>query len=344
MVLPPAAVVVGRDELAERVRRHQARVHEVTRVVREAEEAGRSNPIEGFLFTYYRWPRSRLERWFPGVGVVVEGSDPARFASRGKAPRRGRKSGPPPQPKHYHRVLCRDGVDMVVVDVDSWLADHHRTAKRIHEGLLRIAARPARFGCFGRHEWAMLYRAPQRLHQDLPLRLSQAEIDAEVESSPVMCSHAEAFRFFTPEAQPLNVVSLRGVDEFEHEQAGCVHAAMDLYRFAFTLAPMVGAELVVECYAHARKARILDMRASPYDVSGFGFSPVCIETPEGRAEYVSQQRELADVTAVLRAQILEVTEVLVAASAAEREGETRREGETQCEDGTRREGGQPNLG
>lgn len=315
-------VVLTAEELAVRVSDHRARVMELTQVLREAESAGRSNPIESFLFTYYRWPLSRLERWFPGVGVAVAGGDPARFASRGKAPRRGGQrnqgghngqGGRPVQPKHYHRLEGYAGEEVVVADINSWVADHGDEAVRIHEGLTRVSSRPPRFGCFGRHEWAMLYRAPQRLHQDLPLRLSQAEIDAEVESSPVLCSHAEAFRFFTPEAKPLNVVSLSRVDEFDYEQGGCVHAAMDLYRFAFTLAPMVGAELVVECYAHARQARILDMRASPYDVSEFGFSPVCIETADGREEYASHQRELAVMTAKLRSQILAVTKVLVSA-------------------------------
>lgn len=304
-------VVLSSAEVEQRMVVHRQRVSELTAVMRAAESSGRSDAIESFLFTYYRWPMSRLERWFPGVGVGVAGADPDRFHSRGKAPRRGGRGGSPTQPKHYHRVQRIDGVDVVVPDICGWMADHGDVARRIHKGLLLVASRPARFGCFGRHEWAMLYRAPTRLHQDLPLRVSQAVIDAEVESSPVMCSHAEAFRFFTPAAKPLNVVSLDGVDEFEFEQSGCVHAAMDLYRFAFTLAPMTGAELVVDCYAHARQARILDMRASPYDVSEYGYEPVCIETEHGRQEYAREQKRLAEKTAVLRDRVLAVTSVLV---------------------------------
>lgn len=307
-------MVLDSGEVERRIGVHRQRVSELTAVMRAAESAGNPDAIESFLFTYYRWPMSRLERWFPGVGVGVVGDDPARFHSRGKAPRRGGqggKGGRPKQPKHYHRVEHRDGVDVVVPDICSWMADHGDVARRVHQGLVAIASRPARFGCFGRHEWAMLYQAPARLHQNVPLRVSQAVIDKEVESSPVMCSHAEAFRFFTPAAKPLNVVSLDGVDEFAFEQAGCVHAAMDLYRFAFTLAPMTGAELVVDCFAHARQARILDMRASPYDVSGYGYEPVCIETEQGRQEYVREQKRLAEVTAVLRQRVLAVTGVLV---------------------------------
>ncbi len=35
------------------------------------------------------------------------------------------------------------------------------------------------------------------------------------------------------------------------------------------------------------------MRASPYDLSSLGYRPVAVETPAGKAEYVSAQREFA---------------------------------------------------
>ncbi|PRC62320.1 3-methyladenine DNA glycosylase, partial [Mycobacterium sp. ITM-2017-0098] len=67
--------------------------------------------------------------------------------------------------------------------------------------LLRAtASRPARFNCFGMHEWAMVYRAPSVRHSRVPLRLGPAGTDAVVESMPLRCSHFDAYRFFTESA------------------------------------------------------------------------------------------------------------------------------------------------
>ena len=54
------------------------------------------------------------------------------------------------------------------------------------------------------------------------------------------------------------------------------------------------------------------MRASPYDLSGFGFTPVKIETAEGRAEYVELQRELYCLAQPLRRRLLELYRGLLA--------------------------------
>ena len=66
--------------------------------------------------------------------------------------------------------------------------------------LQRTAARPGQFGCFGLHEWAMVYRTPEHRHA-VPLRLGQAGTDAVVEQGELCCTHIDAFRFFTPEAR-----------------------------------------------------------------------------------------------------------------------------------------------
>lgn len=49
---------------------------------------------------------------------------------------------------------------------------------------------------------------------------------------------------------------------------GCVHAAMDLFKYAYQLYPFISSELLRDCLILAIKARKIDMRASPYDVSG----------------------------------------------------------------------------
>ena len=76
---------------------------------------------------------------------------------------------------------------------------------------------------------------------------------------------------------------------------------MDLYKHAFRLTPLVCSELVADCFELARDIRVLDMRASPYDLSGLGYAPVAIETAAGKAEYVAAQRAFAERGAPLRA-------------------------------------------
>jgi hypothetical protein len=83
---------------------------------------------------------------------------------------------------------------------------------------------------------------------------------------------------------------------------------MDLYKWAYKLAPLVDAELVADCFALARRIRELDMRASPYDLSALGYQPVRVETPEGRAEYAAAQRGFAEAAAPLRARLIAAIE------------------------------------
>jgi hypothetical protein len=90
----------------------------------------------------------------------------------------------------------------------------------------------------------------------------------------------------------------------QFEQRGCLHANMDLYKWAYKLSPLVPSELVADCFALARDIRTLDMRASPYDLTDLGHPPVRIETPEGRAEYVAAQRGFAERAAPLRARLI----------------------------------------
>jgi hypothetical protein len=80
---------------------------------------------------------------------------------------------------------------------------------------------------------------------------------------------------------------------------------MDLYRWAYTFDPYVAAELVADCFALARDIRVLDMRASPYDLTGLGYQPVRIETPTGRAEYVRGQQGFTARGAVLRQRLVD---------------------------------------
>ena len=90
----------------------------------------------------------------------------------------------------------------------------------------------------------------------------------------------------------------------DFEQPACVHANMDLYKWAFKAMPWVGADLLMDCFEQAMELRDLDMRASPYDLSAYGLDPVKIETPEGRREYEREQSRLAEQSAPLRDRLI----------------------------------------
>ena len=183
----------------------------------------------------------------------------------------------------------------------------------VHDLLTATASRPAQLGCFGLHEWAMVYRLPEgaQRHEDHPLRLGAAGTDEVVETHRIRCSHHDAFRFFTPEAVPLNPLRPSRSGVVDQEQPGCLHGTMDLYKWAGQLGPVVPSALLLACFDLARDVRELDMRASPYDLSALGYAPVRIETADGRQEYVAAQRDFAQRAAPLRQRLIEACDALL---------------------------------
>ena len=149
---------------------------------------------------------------------------------------------------------------------------------------------------------------PQR-HQQLPLRLAQPALNRVVESTPIACTHFDAFRFFAPDAAPLNSLQPTREQQAALEQPGCVHASMDLFKYAVKLYPHLPSTLLADTLELAITARVLDMRASPYDLSGvdapgFDLRAVRIETAAGRKEYQALQASVARCAAPLRQQLL----------------------------------------
>ena len=170
--------------------------------------------------------------------------------------------------------------DEVTPDAAAFAADKPELAALVERMLRRTASRPGQFGCFGLHEWAMVYRQDEHRHP-VPLRLGQAGTDAVVESHELRCTHFDAFRFFTPDAVPRNRSALTREEQPLFEQPGCLHAGMDLYKWAMKLGPLVPGELLLDTFELARDIRRLDMEAAPYDLSDWGVIPVPIETADG---------------------------------------------------------------
>ena len=84
------------------------------------------------------------------------------------------------------------------------------------------------------------------------------------------------------------------------EQPGCLHANMDLYKWAYKLSPALPSELVMDCFELSWRIRAMDMQASPYDLAEWGYPPIRIETAAGKADYVAAQRGFSAESAVLR--------------------------------------------
>ncbi|MGY1726048.1 3-methyladenine DNA glycosylase [Geodermatophilus sp. SYSU D01062] len=272
---------------------HDARVERWTAPHRDRRRRGEKHPVLDFLFTYYSETPSRLRRWHPGPGVALAPS----------------AEGPAPHAAWRWYATGYDGT--VRLDVAAYLADRAPTVRFVRDLLAATASRPAQTGCFGLHEWAMVHRADERRHA-VPLRLGRAGTDAVVEAHAIRCSHFDAFRFFTPSAVGLNRLRPTRETQVAMEQPGCLHATMDLYKWAYKLSPAVPGELVADCFELAVEVRELDMRASPYDLADRGYAPVRIETAEGKAEYVAAQRGFAERAAPLRRRLVEVCDALLA--------------------------------
>ena len=246
--------------------------------------SGQKHPVEDFLFDYYHLSPAKLRRWHPGAGVVLAG----------------------PQALPYLELADYRQVEEGVAADPRRLARHARRLRDVRRLLVATGSRPASYGCFGLHEWAMVYRAPadEVRHRAHPLRLGSAGTDTVVEDGPMRCTHIDAYRFFTPAAVPLNALRPTRDSQVELEQPGCLHAGMDLYKWAALFSPFVPSELVADCFAHAREIRAVDMRASPYDLAGLGYPPIRVETAAGRAEYVRRQRGFTESGAVLRGRLV----------------------------------------
>jgi hypothetical protein len=140
-------------------------------------------------------------------------------------------------------------------------------------------------------------------HESWPLRLDPQQVRDVVDEQGVRCTHYDAFRFFTAAAEPLNELAPTRETQPELEQPGCLHATMDLYKWASKHVELVGSDLVADAFGLARDARRLDMQAAPYDLRALGYEPVRVEDADGRAEYVRRQRELVDAATPLRARL-----------------------------------------
>jgi hypothetical protein len=240
------------------------------------------NPVEDFLWTYYATRPIHLTTWHPGAHVTLEDGHEYRE-------RRG-----------YQVTADGARVDPAFISMRRQMIEETRAL------LVATHQRTAQHGCFGMHEWAMVYGLSdeQIRHAQWPLRFSREENMRIVDELGVRCSHYDAFRFFTDDARPINQMQPTRQLQIVMEQPGCIHANMDLLKWSLKLMPMINSDLLLDAFENARELRLLDMQASPYDLAGLGIEPIRVESPEGRAEYRDRQRALAEQSAPIRVRLI----------------------------------------
>lgn len=243
------------------------------------------DPVLDFLFEYYHFRPAQLMRWSPGIGIALDTSDAASAL-----------------PEISELTIDRN---CAYLDPTSFPDNRKESAVWILELLEKSSSKKPSFGCFGMHEWAMVYKADKVRHNQLPLRMGQDELAEFVESRPIVCTHFDAFRFFTREARPMNKHDLTRQNFLQNEQAGCIHTNMDLYKWAFKMYPWISSERVREAFLLAVDARYIDMQASPYDLRSHGLEPICIETVQGRQIYLSKQKEIYEKSCPIRQKLIE---------------------------------------
>ncbi|MGF1668878.1 MAG: 3-methyladenine DNA glycosylase [Balneolaceae bacterium] len=262
--------ILDSGQWIQRVNNHKAILDPVISPWLQKRSAGGKNPVMDFLFEYYQFRPSHLLRWTPGTGVLLEKSS-------------------------------KEKLDIKELNSDKeylYLNPGLIPAKRLRsfDWILKLLeftqnVNPS-FGCFGMHEWAMVYKTEDIRHEYLSLRLPRKKITNFVESRPLVCTHFDAFRFFTDAARPLNKNKLSRSGFAKTEQPGCLHTNMDLYKWAFKGYPWIPGDLIRKAFLLALETRVIDMKASPYELSEYGLDPIKIETTRGRSEYLKRQKEI----------------------------------------------------
>ena len=135
---------------------HEVRVRAWTDPHQARASRGEKHPVHDFLFSYYAYRAAWLKRWHPGPDVALTGESARAFLRW----------------PEYREITLPDGTTAVALE-PATLPVHRRVfVKWLRDLLQTMQTRPAFFGCFGLHEWAMVYRqTPDEIrHNAYPLR------------------------------------------------------------------------------------------------------------------------------------------------------------------------------
>ena len=268
---------------------HKVRIDRLLGDFYDKRGRGERHAILDFLVEYYSFRNSKLVSWSPGIGITVDHEPDEILNGNFWSYSKGMST------------VSTDKLNPKKLAGFEWI---------LH--LLRaIDGREPVFHCHGMHEWAMVYKTDEVRHPYLKLRLPHDEIDNFVESQPIGCSHIDAFRFFTEPARPLNRFQPTRENQPQLDQPGCLHVTMDLYKWAYKGWPWVPSDILADALQLAIDTRILDMQASPYDVSMYGHEAVPIETVEGRKMYAARQEALSRRAEPIRKRLIAAYEKLL---------------------------------
>ena len=276
--------ILPHSEWQSQVKQHQESIDELVSAWRQAKNRQEKHPVIDFLFRYYSFPYNKLKSWTPGINIQLEGPLTEELSAQ------------------------RFEVISNKVQLKAELLPSHRL-KAVDwtlSLLKKTIENQSCFNCYGLHEWAMIYKAEKVRHEYTSLRLPDEQINSLIEESKINCTHFDALRFYTAAALPLNKHQPTRQTQEDFEQSACLHANMDLYKWAYKMYPWVSSNLMLKCFKLAFACREVDMKASPYDLRYLGYEPIKVETPEGREVYVKEQLRLKNLAAPLRLELLEV--------------------------------------
>ena len=300
--------ILSFEEWTCRKKAHEQRTDTLLSEYLENRSRHQKQPVLDFLFEYYHFRPSKLKNWSPGVGLSLAlNSNLNSNASTVTLPTDEDDGLLGDLPALSELYMAQD-----VAYLDPKLFPEKRLSSLawVIKLLHNTQDKRPQFGCFGLHEWAMVYRSHEPRHNQVPLRFSHEKIAEIVDSHHLLCTHFDAFRFFTPQAQPLNRHTLSREVFSESEQPGCIHTNMDVYKWAYKFYPWVSSELILDAFELAYQARYIDMRASPYDLSYMGLNPIKIETEAGKKEYRLAQESLSIEAKRIRARLILELELL----------------------------------
>ena len=146
----PVARVLSPADWREREAAHVRRARRYADPYLGRRSTGRKHPVEDFLFTYYTQKPGQLLRWHPGDGVVLCGTAAAARRIGSTTGRSTAANSPGGPAARQHRSGVRQA--------SAFLSERREAVQFARIILAGTAARPAQFGCFGLHEWAMVYR------------------------------------------------------------------------------------------------------------------------------------------------------------------------------------------
>ncbi|MEU7993241.1 3-methyladenine DNA glycosylase [Rothia amarae] len=306
-----------REQWEPTARTHERRAGRFADPFLDRRNRGQKHPVEDFLFTYYTLKPGQFKKWHPGAGVILLDA-PEYAAQKFYRPATAVEIEAAGVDAARASSLEKSG-EAMLVDVEAFLEKRGSAVEFTREILGNTAAKPGFFGCFGMHEWAMAYKSEENniRHEYLQLRLGSEGTNQVVENNRIRCSHFDAFRFFMPQAIDKNELQPTREQQRFMEQPACLHANMDVYKWAYKLLPLVDSELLMDCFELAWEIRELDMKAAPYELRDWGYEPIEVETPAGKAEYVKIQRGFSERSVQLRRRLVKVLDDARTASGTE---------------------------